>query len=95
MVYVSRYVSKIIMLTTSVEAICFNYRPKKDNTFEEKHFYRVCSNFVTYEITFHIFLLPLSQFRASNGNEGHFEHKGVIEIIFIREILAKFQKSRR
>ena len=33
MVYVSRYVSKIIMLTTSVEAICFNYRPKKDNTY--------------------------------------------------------------
>ena len=31
--YVSRYVSKIIMLTTSVEAICFNYRPKKDNTY--------------------------------------------------------------
>ena len=32
-VYVSRYVSKIIMLTTSVEAICFNYRPKKDSTY--------------------------------------------------------------
>ncbi len=31
--YVSRDVSKIIMLTTSVEAICFNYRPKKDNTY--------------------------------------------------------------
>ena len=33
MVYVSRYVSKIIMLTTSVEAICFNYRSQKDNTY--------------------------------------------------------------
>ena len=33
MVYVSRYVSKINMLTTTVEAICFNYRPKKDNTY--------------------------------------------------------------
>ena len=43
----------------------------------------------------HIFLLTLSQFRSSNGTEGHFEQKGVIEIIFIREILAKFQKSRR
>ena len=32
-IHVSRYVSKIIMLTTSVEAICLNYRPKKDNTF--------------------------------------------------------------
>ena len=27
------WVSKIIMLTTSVEAICLNYRPKKDNTY--------------------------------------------------------------
>ena len=32
-IHVSRYVSKIIMLTTSVEAICLNYRPKKDNTY--------------------------------------------------------------
>ena len=27
------WVSKIIMLTTSAEAICLNYRPKKDNTY--------------------------------------------------------------
>ena len=32
-IHVSRYVSKIIMLTTSVEAVCLNYRPKKDNTY--------------------------------------------------------------
>ena len=32
-IHVSRYVSKIIMLNTYVEAICLNYRPKKDNTF--------------------------------------------------------------
>ena len=28
-------------------------------------------------------LLNLSQFRSSNGKEGHFEHKGVIEMIFL------------
>ena len=32
-IHVSRYVSKNLMLTTSVEAICLNYRPKKDNTY--------------------------------------------------------------
>ena len=32
-IHVSRYVSKNLMLTTSVEAICFNYRPKRDNTY--------------------------------------------------------------
>ncbi len=32
-IHVSRYVSKILMLTTFVEAICLNYRPKKDNTY--------------------------------------------------------------
>ena len=32
-IHVSRFVSKIIMLTTSVEAICYKVRPLRDNTY--------------------------------------------------------------
>ena len=32
-IHVSRYVSKIIMLTASVEAICYKVRPLRDNTY--------------------------------------------------------------